>query len=58
MKFVRSMVTFIDLGEEEILTTSTSVDEECKNHGHYIHTVCENHGNQQAEGNHGDIVNP
>ena len=56
MKFVRSMVTFIDLGEEEILTTS--VDEECKNHGHYVHTVCQNNGNQQAESNHGDIVNP
>ena len=56
MKFVRSMVTFIDLGEEEILTTS--VDEECKNHGHYVHTVCQNTGNQQAEGNHDDIINP
>ena len=56
MKFEKAEVTFIDLGEEEILTSS--VDEECKNHGHYIHTVCENHGNQQAESNHGDIVNP
>ena len=55
MKFVRSMVTFIDLGEEEILTTSLGVDEHCKNHGHYIHTICDNTGNQQAEENHDDI---
>ena len=54
MKFVRSMVTFIDLGEEEILTTSLGGDEDCGNHGHYIHTVCQNHGNQQAEGIHDD----
>lgn len=55
MKYQKAMVAFFDLGPASILTASYDmVDEHCKNHGHYIHTVCENTGNQQAESNHGD----
>ena len=47
MKFMRSMVTFIDLGEEEILTASGK----CDNHGHDNISKCDGHGNQTANGN-------
>ena len=49
MKFEKAMVTFIDLGEEEILTTS--VEGKCKNHGHDNISKCDGHGNQTANGN-------